>query len=142
MSAALDLRTQYRIARRNLNRGLAKANAVEPLPVPQPIVRDIKDFLWVASSSTETFLNKAKPTYIIVREVLFAVAEKHGVTPEDICSARRNLVVVLARHEVCYRLRKETPWSLPRIGQYLGGKDHATVINGIRKHAERNGLPL
>jgi chromosomal replication initiation ATPase DnaA len=31
--------------------------------------------------------------------------------------------------------------SLPQIGRRLGGRDHTTVLHGIRRHCELNGLP-
>ena len=33
-----------------------------------------------------------------------------------------------------YRMKTETTMSLPKIGDRLGGKDHTTVLYGIRKH--------
>jgi hypothetical protein len=70
---------------------------------------------------------------IIVREV----CQKHGVPEIDIFSHRRPHNVVLARHEMMYRMRHETPLSLPQIGKRLGGRDHTTVLHGIRKHQAR-----
>jgi chromosomal replication initiation ATPase DnaA len=75
----------------------------------------------------------AKTAKMIVSEVCV----KHRVTPSEIKSARRSTSVVRARHEACYRLSKETSLTLGQIGISLGGRDHTTVIHGMRKHAER-----
>ena len=77
-----------------------------------------------------------------VRRIVMEVCEKHNVSPTEICSEHRSQRIVVARMEACYRLRKETTWSLPRIGKFLGGRDHTTILHGVRKHAARNGLPL
>ncbi len=77
-----------------------------------------------------------------VRRIVMEVCEKHGVSAIEICSEHRSQRIVVARMEACYRLRKETTWSLPRIGKFLGGRDHTTILHSVRKHAARNGLPL
>jgi chromosomal replication initiation ATPase DnaA len=41
-----------------------------------------------------------------------------------------------------YRLRTETGLSFPQIGLRLGGRDHSTVIHGVKTHCKRNGLEL
>lgn len=70
----------------------------------------------------------------IWKQIMFAVAEKHGVTMEDLQSIRRDQKSVNARYEVFYRMRLETSMSLPQIGRRCGRKDHTTVLHGIRKH--------
>ena len=34
-------------------------------------------------------------------------------------------------------MREETDASLPQIGRALGGRDHTTVLYGLKCHAER-----
>lgn len=72
----------------------------------------------------------------IVREV----SRKHGVSIIDILSTRRCREYVEARYEAMYRMRHETTMSYPQIGRRLGGRDHTTVLHGVREHARRNGL--
>jgi len=74
---------------------------------------------------------------ITVAEIAKQTAERYGVTINDLKSARRGHRLVCARQEAMWRARNETPHSLPCIGRFLGGKDHTTVIYGIRKHNER-----
>ena len=69
----------------------------------------------------------------IVREVSL----KHGVSIIDMLSARRSKPFVYARHEAMYRMRHETTLSFPQIGRRLGGRDHTTVLHGIRCHEKR-----
>lgn len=71
--------------------------------------------------------------------ILQQVAEKHAVPVHEITGARRTKRVAYARQEVMYRARKETRLSTPQIGTLLGGRDHTTVIYGVRAHAARLG---
>ncbi len=58
--------------------------------------------------------------------IMGEVAEKHGFTLAQICSARRHKPLVIARHEFFYRARQETTHSFPRISgdSQSGGRDH------------------
>jgi hypothetical protein len=74
---------------------------------------------------------------ITMREIVREVARKHGVSVNDIVSERRPRAVVLARHEAMWRCKQETTCSLPQIGRAIGGRDHTTVLHGVRMHQER-----
>jgi Bacterial dnaA protein helix-turn-helix len=56
-----------------------------------------------------------------------------GVSREDIFSQRRHKEVVRVRHQAMWLAHKYTSWSLPKIGRTFGGRDHTTVIHGLRK---------
>lgn len=77
----------------------------------------------------------AKPWKDIVRET----CEKHKVGVGQVMSDQRYASVVAARNEVFYRMSRECVLSLPRIGQLLG-KDHTTVLHGIRRYMQKHGL--
>ncbi len=70
-------------------------------------------------------------------EIIDQVCAKHGLTRGELLSSRRSKSLVAARHEAMYRMGKETSMSLPAIGRRMGGKDHTTVLHGIRKHAAK-----
>lgn len=71
------------------------------------------------------------------QRIIRQVCEKHGFTRGELFSARRNRPLVAARHEAMYRLSKETSMSFPAIGRRMGGKDHSSVIHGVRQHERR-----
>jgi len=71
------------------------------------------------------------------RRIAREVAAKHLVSMMDLLSPRRDREVVRARHEAFWRCKHETTMSLPEIGRRFGGRDHTTVLHGIRKHEER-----
>ena len=61
------------------------------------------------------------------------VAEHFDLTHEDIIGNKRNSKVVFPRQIVMYLCRHMTEATLKIIGQYLGGRDHTTIMNGINK---------
>jgi chromosomal replication initiator protein len=72
-----------------------------------------------------------------IRDILCAVATHYGVTVLDIKSRRRARTVGLPRHVAYYLCKILTGSSLPQIGRHVGGKDHTSVLHGVRKIAAR-----
>lgn len=68
-----------------------------------------------------------------IRRIVAEVCIKHNQFLLDIESDRRTTDVMPARFELIYRLRTETTWSLPRIGRFLGNRDHTTILHGYQK---------
>ncbi len=52
-------------------------------------------------------------------------------------SRTRKMDIVMRRHMLMYIIYQTTPHSLQVIGKIMGGRDHTTVINGLRKVTER-----
>ena len=52
-------------------------------------------------------------------------------------SRTRRMDIVMRRHLLMYIIYQTTPHSLQEIGKIMGGRDHTTVINGLRKVTER-----
>lgn len=71
------------------------------------------------------------------REIIHRVATKYGMTTADLIGPARSRWFAYARQEAMYRIRQERGLSLPQIGAILGGRDHTTVLHGIRCHADR-----
>ena len=61
------------------------------------------------------------------------VADHFDLTPADIIGNKRNSKIVFPRQIVMYLCRHMTDTTLKIIGQYLGGRDHTTIMNGINK---------
>lgn len=66
-------------------------------------------------------------------KILRTVCEHFEVKHSDIVSRRRPQALSFARHVVMFFLRELTELSLSEIGFMLGGRDHTTVLHGIRK---------
>ena len=68
-----------------------------------------------------------------VRDITLTVAKHFGLWLSDLQSPSRRRGVVDARNIAAYIARKNTAQSLQQLGQYLGGRDHTTILHGIRK---------
>ena len=79
-----------------------------------------------------------EPTHEKVKRIKREVADKHGINVRDLEGPSRAIVYSDARQEAMYRIRAETNLSYPRIGQHFG-RDHTTVLHGVKMHAERTG---
>lgn len=64
------------------------------------------------------------------------VAEEFGVSLQEIKMKRRSKNIVLPRQIAMYLTRELTDLSLPEIGNFLGGKDHTTVLHSYNKIKE------
>ena len=67
-----------------------------------------------------------------LRRVIGAAARQHGLSPADLVGPSRCRQVSLARGMAMYLARRLTPKSLESIGTAFGGRDHTTVLHGIR----------
>jgi chromosomal replication initiator protein len=77
-----------------------------------------------------------RPNEVHLDNVLQSVAAVFGVTVDRILGRDRTQDVVLPRQIVMYLLRVEADYSLPQIGDALGGRDHTTVMYGCEKVAD------
>lgn len=72
-------------------------------------------------------------------EILMAVARTLGVTLEQMRGPGRSRQLSRARQVAAYLLREKLGWSLERIGQELGGRDHSSVLYAYRRVAQSQG---
>jgi hypothetical protein len=77
-----------------------------------------------------------------IADIIDAVGRHRGLTRSMIRSDRRDQQITHARHEISYWASRLSTLSLPSIGRQMGGRDHTTVLHGIKRHAERSGLPF
>jgi chromosomal replication initiator protein len=68
-------------------------------------------------------------------KMLEAVGKAYGVTKDELLSHQRHRLLVEARAH-CYWLLRKQGLSYPHIGRIMGGRDHSTIIYGVRKHNE------
>jgi chromosomal replication initiator protein len=77
--------------------------------------------------------SKSKREQVKVPRVLKEVARSFNVSVKDVKGPRRTKELALARQVSMYILRDEFNYKLEQIAQYLGRKDHTTVIHAIDK---------
>jgi chromosomal replication initiator protein len=66
-------------------------------------------------------------------EVIGAVLLHFGIGRRELAGRSRTKEIVLPRQVAMYLLRAETDASLLEIGSELGGRDHTTVLHGIKQ---------
>jgi chromosomal replication initiation ATPase DnaA len=71
------------------------------------------------------------------KRIALAVAKAHGLKFLDMISHRRSAHLVRARQHAMWEMREHTKLSYPAIGAMLGGRDHTTVLHGVRQHRRR-----
>ena len=64
------------------------------------------------------------------------VAEHFNIDTADIIGNKRSTKVVRPRQICMYLCREYTNIALKNIGEFLGGRDHSTVLHGINKIEE------
>ena len=62
-----------------------------------------------------------------------AMCEKLGVSYDAVCGTGRSRALVLARQTMMVVLKQATQLSLSEIGNFVGGRDHATVLYAIKQ---------
>lgn len=70
-------------------------------------------------------------------KIIQSACDSHHVALREVLSVDRTARVVVARDDAMWRLRTEMGMSLVQIGLRLGGRDHSTVLSGLRRHEER-----
>lgn len=67
---------------------------------------------------------------------VLAAAKHWRITPEDILGQDRRKMFIVARCAVSHVMSKRDGLSLTHIGRMMGGRDHTTIMNQLRR-AER-----
>jgi hypothetical protein len=78
-----------------------------------------------------------------VRAIVDMVAQEHGIDVRWLLGSTRVKAVVKARHELYWHLYRAGAgeWSTPKIGEWCGGKDHTSVLFGIKAVTRYLGEP-
>jgi chromosomal replication initiator protein len=64
-----------------------------------------------------------------------AVLSYYKVDRQAMLSTSRERAIALPRQVAMFLMREESQCSLPRIGAYLGNRDHSTIMHGCDKVA-------
>lgn len=119
-----EQRKQEAIQRALESKIILEQVAVAPEPKPKPEQVDLRPVLYFR----ESYSRKRK-----IEEIVRIVANQFSVSEMALLSQRRTKNVITARHVLYWLCREVTPYSLPEIGRRLDGRDHTTILHGIRK---------
>jgi chromosomal replication initiator protein len=106
-----------------LNRVVAVATLTQQPLTPQ-----------LAAQALEDMVARARPQ-VTPESILQAVADFYNLSMEELTGTSRRQSVARPRQVACYLLRQEAGASLPQIGQWLGGRDHTTVLHACERIA-------
>ena len=73
------------------------------------------------------------PTDVMVDRILSIISRHYGVTVDDIRSKKKSSNITNVRHVAVYIIKSITTLTLNEIGDVLGGRNHATIINSLEK---------
>ena len=76
------------------------------------------------------------------RQIRDNILAYRGVTRKEIMERNRASRVSNTRHEIAYWLRMKTKSSHTQIADMMGVDNHTSSVHGIKRYAEKNGLPL
>jgi chromosomal replication initiator protein len=106
--------------------------AVKKIMAYRDLMNDSITVSSVAKAIKDMF--KEKTEFIPSADLIIdETAKFYNLTSEDLIGQRRTRNTALARQIAMYLIRKLTNLSLTDIGDLFGGRDHSTVINGIRR---------
>jgi chromosomal replication initiator protein len=72
-----------------------------------------------------------------IRELIAETAEKHNIPTKALTGHNRRKGVIWPRFEIMWRARNELNAPLALIGHVLGGRDHTTIMHGIKRYENR-----
>ena len=73
---------------------------------------------------------------VTVEEIQRKVSEHYNIRLSDLLGPKRLRTVARPRQVAMYLAKKLTTRSLPEIGRRFGGRDHTTVMHGVRRIEE------
>lgn len=73
---------------------------------------------------------------VTVEEIQRKVAEHFNIRLSDLLGPKRTRTIARPRQIAMYLAKELTSRSLPEIGRRFGGRDHTTILHGVRKVEE------
>ncbi len=87
----------------------------------------------LAAAALKDIMPNAKPRMISILDIQNAVGEHFNIRLEDFKAKKRTKSIAFPRQVAMYLSRELTDFSLPKIGEEFGGRDHTTVIHAHEK---------
>jgi len=79
---------------------------------------------------------RASDRKLTIEEIPRKVAEHYNIRLSDMIGPKRVRTIARPRQIAMYLAKQLTPRSLPEIGRRFGGRDHTTIMHGVRKIEE------
>ena len=79
---------------------------------------------------------RASDRKVTIEEIQRKVAEHYNIRLSDLIGPKRLRTIARPRQVAMYLAKQLTPRSLPEIGRRFGGRDHTTIMHGVRRIEE------
>ncbi|MBY0163461.1 chromosomal replication initiator protein DnaA [Paenibacillus lautus] len=87
----------------------------------------------LAAEALKDIIPSSRPRMITIQDIQQRVGEYYNLRLEDFKARKRTKAVAFPRQIAMYLSRELTDYSLPKIGEAFGGRDHTTVIHAHEK---------
>lgn len=87
----------------------------------------------LAAEALKDIMPNSKPRIVTILDIQNAVGEHYHIRLEDFTAKKRTKSIAFPRQVAMYLSRELTDFSLPKIGEEFGGRDHTTVIHAHEK---------
>ncbi|MEG0260114.1 MAG: chromosomal replication initiator protein DnaA [Lysinibacillus sp.] len=87
----------------------------------------------LAAEALKDIIPNAKPRTISILDIQNIVGEHYNIRLEDFTAKKRTKLIAFPRQIAMFLSRELTDFSLPKIGEEFGGRDHTTVIHAHEK---------
>ena len=87
----------------------------------------------LAAAALKDIVPNSKPRKISILDIQTAVGDHFQIKLEDFKAKKRTKSIAFPRQVAMYLSRELTDYSLPKIGEEFGGRDHTTVIHAHEK---------
>lgn len=87
----------------------------------------------LAADALKDIIPSSKPKVVTIKDIQMIVGEHFNIKLEDFVAKKRTKSVAFPRQIAMYLSRELTDFSLPKIGEEFGGRDHTTVIHAHEK---------
>jgi len=87
----------------------------------------------LAAEALKDIVPTSKPQVITIHDIQKVVGEHFNIKLEDFKAKKRTKSIAFPRQIAMYLSRELTDFSLPKIGEEFGGRDHTTVIHAHEK---------
>ena len=89
----------------------------------------------LAAEALKDIIPSSRPKMITIQDIQQKVGEFYSLKLEEFKARKRTKAVAFPRQVAMYLSRELTDYSLPKIGEAFGGRDHTTVIHAHEKIA-------
>ncbi|MFS0559138.1 chromosomal replication initiator protein DnaA [Terribacillus sp. 179-K 1B1 HS] len=87
----------------------------------------------LAADALKNIIPSSKPKVITIHAIQEQVGERYNVRLEEFSAKKRTKAIAFPRQIAMFLSRELTDFSLPKIGEEFGGRDHTTVIHAHEK---------